>query len=160
MKGYFNQYEASHHLVVMTAMLSVKAFLDGNCITDNEREALKKVMEGVDTFSKSVFNRLGDGYVRSLKNKASMNTLRIVSKDVHHKNNADMADFIDSDFLRQLLRDSDIDCCNCTKTDCLKCKIYKVKSYLHYDGVNDNTGLCPFRLNKIEAKQIEFGDDL
>ena len=93
MKNYFNQYEASNHLIIMTAMLSVKNFIDGDCITEEERKMLKKVLKLVDEFSASVFERLGDGYKRSLVNKGKLNTIKIVSRNIHHRNNADMEDF-------------------------------------------------------------------
>ncbi len=160
MKNYFNQYEASNHLVIMTAMMSVKNLIDGNCITDEERKILKKVMKLVSDFSESVFERLGDGYKRSLRNKASLNTIKIVSRNVHHKNNVDMEDFIDGDTLREIINQTaDIDCSNCERKDCKDCGIYKIKSYLHYDGISDNTEFCPFRK---ESKDYSFNflDDI
>ena len=74
MKNYFNQYEASNHLILMSAMITTKNFIDGDCITDEERKMLKKVLKLVDEFSASVFERLGDGYKRSLINKCKLNT--------------------------------------------------------------------------------------
>ena len=79
MKNYFNQYEASNHLILMSAMITTKNFIDGDCITDEERKTLKKVLKLVDEFSASVFERLGDGYKRSLINKCKLNTIRVVS---------------------------------------------------------------------------------
>ena len=58
MKNYFNQYEASNHLILMSAMITTKNFIDGDCITDEERKMLKKVLKLVDEFSASVFERL------------------------------------------------------------------------------------------------------
>lgn len=158
MKNYFNQYEASNHLILMTAMLPTKNFIDGDCITEEERKMLKKVLKLVDEFSASVFERLGDGYKRSIINKGKLNTLRLVSRDVHHKNNVDMADFIEADILRGLLEDKEIDCSMCTRTDCKQCGIYKIKSYLHYKGESDNTELCPFRKAELDLPQIDLED--
>ena len=161
MKNYFNQYEASNHLIMMTAMLSVQNFIDGDCITDEERKMLKKVMKGVSDFSESVFARLGDGYKRSLKNKASLNTLRVVSRDVHHRNNADMANFIDNETLTDMIDlSASIECETCRKseTECLKCGWYKVKSYLHHKGENRDDGLCPFRKEQSDLPRFEFED--
>ena len=161
MKNYFNQYEASNHLIMMTAMLSVKNFIDGDCITEEERKMLKKTMKLVSDFSESVFERLGDGYKRSLKNKASLNTLRVVSRNVHHQNNVDMADFIDNETLYDMIDlSASIDCegCNKTETECLKCGWYKVKSYLHHKGENKNDGLCPFRKEQTSLPEINFED--
>jgi Fe-S-cluster containining protein len=159
MKNYFNQYEASNHLILMTAMLPTKNFIDGDCITEEERKMLKKVMKLVSDFSESVFERLGDGYKRSLINKAERNTIRIVSKNVHHINNTDMEDFIDSETLHEIIDQSaDLDCAGCNRTDCKNCGIYKIKSYLHYDGISDNTDLCPFRKEELDLPQIDFED--
>jgi hypothetical protein len=159
MKNYFNQYEASNHLILMTAMIPTKNFIDGNCITDEERKMLKKVKKLVGDFTESVFERLGDGYRRSLINKADRNTLRLVSKNIHHRNNTDMEDFIDNETLRAIIdQTADIDCCGCDKTNCKQCGIYKIKSYLHYDGISDNTDLCPFRKAELDLPQFEFED--
>ena len=161
MKNYFNQYEQANHLILMTAMIANKNLIDGDCITDNEREMLNKVMELVSEFSESVFERLGDGYQRSIKNKANRNTLKLVSRDVHHKNNVDMEDFIDNETLLDMIELScGVDCEGCEKTekDCLKCGWYKIKSYLHHEGKNDDTNLCPFRKEKTEFCEINFED--
>ena len=161
MKNYFNQYEASNHLIIMTAMLSVKNFIDSDSITDEERKLLKKVIKGVSDFSEKVFERLGDGYKRSLKNKSTLNTLRVVSKNVHHQNNADMEDFIDSETLFNMIDlSASLECssCNRTEKECLTCGWYKVKSYLHHEGNTEDNGLCPFRKEQIEVPNIEFED--
>lgn len=159
MKNYFNQYEASNHLILMTAMVSVQNLIDGECITDEEREMLKKTINLVSDFSESVFERLGDGYKRSLRNKASLNTIKVVSRNVHHVNNADMEDFIDNETLTEIIdQTADIDCSGCKRTDCKQCGIYKIKSYLHYDGISDNTDLCPFRKAELDLPQIDLED--
>ena len=159
MKNYFNQYEASNRLIIMTAMLSVKNLIDGDCITEEERKMLKKTMKLVDEFSASVFERLGDGYKRSLVNKGKLNTLRVVSRNVHHQNNADMEDFIDNETLTEIIdQTADLDCCGCDRTDCKQCGIYKIKSYLHYKGESDNTNLCPFRKEELDLPQIDLED--
>lgn len=159
MKNYFNQYEASNHLIIMTAMLSVKNLIDGDCITEEERKMLKKTMKLVDEFSASVFERLGDGYKRSIINKGKLNTLRVVSRNVHHINNADMEDFIDNETLHEIIdQTADLDCVGCEKTNCKQCGIYKIKSYLHYDGISDNTELCPFRKAELDLPQIDLED--
>ena len=159
MKNYFNQYEASNHLILMTAMVSVQNLIDGECITEEERKMLKKTMKLVSDFSESVFERLGDGYKRSLRNKASLNTIKIVSRNCHHRNNADMEDFIDNETLTDIINQTaDIDCAGCKRTDCKQCGIYKIKSYLHYKGESDNTELCPFRKEELDLAQIDLED--
>lgn len=159
MKNYFNQYEASNHLILMTAMIPTKNFIDGDCITEEERKMLKKVLKLVDEFTASVFERLGDGYKRSIINKGKLNTLRVVSRNVHHQNNADMEDFIDNETLTEIIdQTADLDCSGCKRTDCKQCGIYKIKSYLHYDGISDNTDLCPFRKAELDLPQIDLED--
>lgn len=161
MKNYFNQYEASNHLIMMSAMVAVKNFIDNDSITDKERKMLKKVLSLVDDFSVSVFERLGDGYKRSLINKGKLNTLRVVSRNVHHVNNADMEDFIDNETLFNMIDlSASIECSSCNKTEkeCLNCGWYKVKSYLHHEGNTEDNGLCPFRKEQIEVPNIEFED--
>lgn len=159
MKNYFNQYEASNHLILMTAMVSNQNLIEGDSITEAERKMLKKAMKLISDFSESVFERLGDGYKRSLKNKASLNTIRIVSRNVHHKNNADMEDFIDNETLREIIdQTADIDCSGCNKKNCKACGIYKIKSYLHYDGISVDTELCPFR-KENQDYSFDFLDD-
>lgn len=160
MKNYFNQYESANHLIIMTAMLPLKNLVDGDSITDKERKMLNKVLNLVDEFSASVFERLGDGYKRSIINKTKLNTLRVVSRNVHHINlNADMEDFIDNETLTEIIdQTADLDCAGCKRTDCKNCGIYKIKSYLHYDGISDNTELCPFRKAELEMPDIDFED--
>ena len=159
MKNYFNQYEASNHLIIMTAMLSVQNLLDGQCLTENEKKTLKKVIKLVNDFSESVYARLGQSYVRSLKHKAELNTLKLVSRNVHHVNNSDMEDFIDSETLVEMIElSAGVECVGCKKTEkeCLTCGWYKVKSYLHHKGSNEDNGLCPFIKEKIEIPEINF----
>jgi hypothetical protein len=161
MKNYFNNYEASNHLILMTAMLTVENFIEGNCITNEEKKLLKKAIKSVSDFSESVYARLGDGYKRSLKNKALLNTLKLVSRNVHHINNTDMEDFIDSETLLDMIElSAGLDCegCNKTESECLRCGWYKVKSYLHHKGENKNDGLCPFRKEQNEFAEINFED--
>ena len=161
MKNYFNNYEASNHLILMTAMVTVENFIEGNCITNEEKKLLKKAMKSVSDFSESVYTRLGDGYKRSLKNKALLNTLKLVSRNIHHVNNADMEDFIDSETLLDMIDLScGVDCegCNKTEKDCLTCGWYKVKSYLHHEGSNEDNGLCPFRKEQTSLPEINFED--
>lgn len=161
MKNYFNQYEASNHLILMTAMIPTKNFIDGDCITEEERKRLKKVLKLVDEFSASVFERLGDGYKRSLINKGKLNSLKLVSRDVHYKSNTEMADFIDSETLCDMIDlSASLECetCNKTEIECLKCGWYKVKSYLHHKGENRDDGLCPFRKEQADLPQFDFYD--
>lgn len=163
MKNYFNQYEASNHLILMSAMIPTKNFIEGDCITEKERKMLKKAMQLVGDFSDSVFERLGEGYKKSLINKGKSNTLKLVSRNIHHKVNIDMEDCIDNETLFDMIDLSaslDCECCKKTDKECLKCGWYKVKSYLHYKGDCKDDGLCPFRKEQEEIEFVDFGDDL
>lgn len=157
MKNYFNSAEASHHLIIMTAMVSVDNFIKGNSVCEEEKKLLKKAIKSINEFSESIYARLGDGYKRSLKNKATLNTLKLVSRNVHHVNNADMEDFIDGETLHEIIdQTADLDCSGCLRNDCKNCGIYKIKSYLHYDGKSDDTDLCPFRKEELKFDNINF----
>lgn len=156
MKNYFNQHDASNHLILMVSQAVTNNLIDANCVTEEERKILKKISKLVNDFNDSVFERLGDGYRRSLRNKADLNTIRVVSRNVHHQNNIDMEDFIDSETLRDLVsQGTDLDCSGCEKTDCKRCAIYKIKSYLQYEGISDETDLCPYR-KELEFKEFNF----
>lgn len=157
MKGYFNTTEQTNHLIFMSAIIQAKSLLDSNGPTEEEKKFLKKTVEYGDKFSQSVFNRLGEGYKRSLYNKSQCNTLRLVSKGAIQNNTAQMEDYIEKEFLCELLNlSADIDCEDCKRTDCKKCGIYKIKSYLNYDGKSEENDLCPFRKEKAEYKDIDF----
>lgn len=159
MKNYFNQYEASNHLILMCCMIATNNFLEGNAITPQEKKLLKKASDLINDFSASVFSRLGEGYRKSLINKATLNTVRVVAKNVSHQLNKDMEDTIDHETLKEIIADTkDLNCLNCTRTDCQQCGIYKIKSYLHFTGINDDTDLCPFRQENKEVLEFDFGD--
>ena len=108
MKNYFNEKEKSMHLILLLASEISKQFIDLNSPTNAEIDALNGVIKSIDLFTESVFNRLGDGYKRTLKNKASMNTLRLVSRNstIH---TCQMEDTIDADILREIIDKYDID---------------------------------------------------
>ena len=152
MKNYFNEKEKSMHLILLLASEISKQFIDLNSPTNAEIDALNGVIKSIDLFTESVFNRLGDGYKRTLKNKASMNTLRLVSRNstIH---TCQMEDTIDADILREIIDKYDIDCENCTDENCTKCTMYKIKSYLGIDGKKEDHNLCPFRK---EEKKYDF----
>lgn len=68
-----------------------------------------------------------------------------------------MEDYIDREYLVELLNlSSDIDCEGCKNTNCKNCNIYKIKSYLNYDGKSEDNDLCPFRKEKTEYDDIDL----
>ena len=151
MKNYFNTTEQGYHLILISAMVQAQRLEESSAPTEEEKKYLRKILEYTNKLSESIFERLGDGYMRSLKNKAQLNELKLMSKGVLSSNNAKMEDFIDKDILCSILEQiSDIECCGCERTDCKKCEIYKVKSYLNYGGESENNDLCPFRKEKIK----------
>lgn len=161
MRNYFNQHELSHHLIIMTAMVSVKDLMEGSATTLEEKKSLKKVLKLISDFSESVYARLGEGYKRSLKNKATLNTLKLVSRNnfTPRNDSSKMEDVIERDYLCELLDlSAEIECAGCERIDCKNCGIYKIKSYLHYEGKSDDTDLCPFRQEKLEIKDLDFED--
>lgn len=157
MKGYFNTTEQSQHLIMLSAMVIAQELIEGNALSDKEKRLLKKATENINTFSESVFERIGESYRRSLKNKANLNTLRLVAKGTTPTKSSQMEDFIDREYLVELLNlSSDIDCEGCERTDCKNCNIYKIKSYLNYDGKSEDNDLCPFRKEKAEYDNMDF----
>ena len=151
MRNYFNTTEQSHHLIIMTAMVSVQELIASSAPTDDEKKLLKKAMKLISDFSESVYARIGESYKKSLKNKASLNTLRLVARGTTLTKSSQMEDFIDREYLVKLLNlTSDIDCEGCERTDCKNCNIYKIKSYLNYDGKHEENDLCPFRKDKAQ----------
>lgn len=157
MKGYFNTAEQSQHLIMLSTLVIAQEMIDGNAISDREKKLLKKAVENITAFSDSVFERLGESYKRSLRNKANLNTLRLVAKGTTPMQSSQMADFIDREYLIELLNlSSDIDCEGCDRTDCTNCNIYKIKSYLNYDGKSEENDLCPFRKENVGLADIEF----
>ena len=158
MKNYFNTTEQSHHLIIMTAMVSVKELIDGSAPTDEEKKILNKALKCISDFSESVYARLGESYKKSLKNKAKLNTLRLVARGTSSIKSSQMEDFIDREYLIDLLDlYSDIDCSGCERIDCKDCNIYKIKTYLNYDGKREDNDLCPFRKEKSEYN-FDFDD--
>ena len=159
MKNYFNKEESSNHLILMSAMISCQNLIESSAPTTDEIKLLKKAMKCVSDFSESVYNRMGEGYKKSLKNKAMLNTLRLVARNTS-ATNTKMEDVVDIEILRDLIsQNSDIDCQLCNRLDCKSCIIYKIKSYLHIEGKNLDNSLCPFRLEKIDNSFDFFGDE-
>lgn len=147
MKNYLNKEEQSNHLILMSAVVCVNNLLNGNAVTEKEKTYLKAIKKNVEVFSQSVFNRLGDGYKRSIENKARLNTLRLVSRNSPLINKSNMEDTIDTDVLKSIIEETDMACNGCTDTDCKACSLYQIKTYLNYDGKSENNDLCPFRKN-------------
>ena len=160
MKNYFNATEQSHHLIIMTAMVSVNDLIQSSAPTDEEKKMLVQAKNLISKFSESVYSRIGEGYKQSLKNKASLNKIKLVSRNnvTSHNDSSKMEDVIDKGYVCQLLDlSSDIDCQGCERTDCKNCEIYKFKTYLNYDGKSEDNDLCPFRIAKKEYN-FEFDD--
>ena len=162
MRNYFNTPEQSHHLIIMTAMVSVNALIESSAPTDEEKKMLKKAKKLISDFSESVFERLGESHRKSLKNKASLNTLRLVARNTSFTKSSQMEDFIDREYLVKWLdMVADLDCEGRERTDCKNCNIYKMKDYLNYNGKSEDNDLCPFRKEKVGIDNMNFDfDDL
>ena len=162
MRNYFNTPEQSHHLIIMTAMVSVNALIESSAPTEEEKKMLKKAKKLISDFSESVFARLGESHRKSLKNKASLNTLRLIARGTSFTKSSQMEDFIDREYLVKWLdMVSDLDCEGCERTDCKNCNIYKMKDYLNYNGKCEDNDLCPFRKEKVGIDNMNFDfDDL
>lgn len=161
MRNYFNTAEQSYHLILMSAMVQAKRLLDSSAPTEEEKKYLKQILAFTNKLSESIFGRLGDGYMRSIKNKAQLNELKLMSKGTTLAQNAKMEDFIDRDILCSVLDlVGDLDCENCNNTDCKKCEIYKIKSYLNYNGKAENNDLCPYRIESENKNEFDYLDEL
>lgn len=94
MKGYFNKEDQSRHLIMLSALVIAKELIDGNAISKEEKKLLEKAVKNIDEFSESVFGRLGESYKRSIRNKASLNTLRLVARGTTPTKSSQMEDYI------------------------------------------------------------------
>lgn len=156
MKGYFNKEEQCNHLIAMSAMIAVQNLINSNAVSELEKRELNKILKAIDNFSNSVYNRLGESYRRQLVNKARLNTLRLTSRFTTEQSK--MEDKLDNDMLCELVDMTSLECVNCQKTsECVNCQIYKMKTYLNYEGSNYDNDLCPFS-KKEDFISIDFGE--
>jgi len=156
MKGYFNNAEKVHQLLITMARTEAEDLIKSNCCTIEEIKCLKKVIEYVSKFNNLVFERLGSGYAKSLVNLSRDNTIKLCSRD--NKAKYDMSTTLDDTELHKLVDElGDIECGGCTMTNQLNCPMYKMKSHFGYQGINDDTNLCPFRQ---EIKKYDLDLDL
>jgi hypothetical protein len=151
MRNYLNSEEQCEHLILMSAMIPVKTFLESNGTTDKEKAILKKVLKYVGEFSDSVFERLGEAYKRSITNKGKMNKLRLVSRYSPSKNELNFEDKLDNDMLCEIIEFCSLNCINCKSEKPKDCQIYKMKTYLNYNGQAEDNDLCPFRKEDISC---------
>lgn len=79
------------------------------------------------------------------------------AKDFGIAQNRSRCFMVSIEYLVELLNlSSDIDCEGCKNTNCKNCNIYKIKSYLNYDGKSEDNDLCPFRKEKTEYADMDF----
>lgn len=152
--NYMNSEKQIQQIIITLCGSTAGLLLEDEYIPENEKEHLRKIIEYVDKFNNSVFERLGSSYKKSIINKTHDNTVRIVSRYSHTESN--MQDNIDEKELRDIIdSNTDIDCCGCDRTDCKNCNIYNIKSRLGYNGISDKTDLCPFRKPEMEFKDFD-----
>ena len=154
MKNYFNKENQANHLLTMAALLGIQNLIKSDAPTAQEIAILKRAEKAIKEFTQSVVNRLGESYRRQLNNKLTLNTFRLVPRCITQKKEDQIADTVDSAVLIEMITLAEpFYCANCTKTDCTECKIYGIKTFLNYDGIVDDTDLCPFR---TEEKEFNF----
>lgn len=154
MKNYLNTQEQIQHLVLMLAMTIADELKDGSGITTEEREMLIGIVAKIKEFNDSVFDRMGNSYARSISNKARDNTLTLRSRPIGKTTTPEISDVLDNDILQAIIDTSaDMECENCKRTDCKNCTIYKIKTYLRYEGKSEDNDFCPFRK---EEKEYDF----
>lgn len=152
MRNYFNKEEQCNHFIIILCSTIMDNFINGNGATSKEKQLLSQAKKKIEEFSSTVFERLGQGYVKSIKNKARDNTICVEPRTLDGKSPIKpMADTLDHEEIVKLLDlCSDYECMGCDRTDCINCDIYKMKSHLNYDGKSEDNDLCPFRKEKKE----------
>lgn len=154
MKNYFNREEQAKHLMILVGKTQAEDLVERGAVTAREAILIKRICKLVDEFNESVFERLGTGYAKTLSNKAKENTFILAPRNTKVK--GDMLETLDDDILRDIVDTNfNLECINCKRTDCLNCGTYKIKSYLGYKGISDDTDLCPFR-KKEENIDFDF----
>lgn len=156
MKNYLNREEQARHLVLTMAMVQAQDLLKSDGVTADEKKILRQVVDKVEKFNQSVIGRLGKGYATTLANKAKDNTFVMTPRGGSNKGN--LKEEIDESILRDIVDDNfNLTCINCKREDCTACGIYRIKSYLNYDGESENNNLCPFR-RVDEMLEYNFDD--
>ena len=158
MKNYFNKEEQCNHFIIIVATVMLDNLINGQGATIKEKQLLNSAKKSIHEFTKSVFNRLGEGYKRSIMNKAKDNTICVTAKTLSSKSPAKpIEDKLDHDEIVDLLNlCSSLNCQGCERTDCIDCLIYKMKTHLNYDGKSENNDLCPFREEKKILVDYDF----
>ena len=150
MKNYLNKEEQCNHFIIILCSTIMDNLINGNGVSTKEKQLLSQAKKKIEEFSSSVFERLGQGYVKSMKNKARDNTICVTERTLSGKSPVKpMADTLDHEEIVELLDlCSDYECIGCERTDCISCQIYRMKSHLNYDGKSEDNDLCPFRKEK------------
>lgn len=157
MRNYLNSTEQSTHLVVIASTTAIKDLIDSNGVTDEEKAMLRTAYNKLMACTSSIFGRLGEGYKRSIENKARLNRITLISRNfATARKETAMEDILDTSEVRELLKQCSLECSGCTRTDLKNCPIYQMNCYLNTDGKSEDNDLCPFRQAEIKLEEIEF----
>ena len=158
MKNYFNKEEQCNHFIAIVSTVMLDNLINGQGATAKEKQMLKTAKTYINNFTQSVFQRLGEGYRRSIMNKAKDNTICVTAKNLSGKSPIrPTEDKLDHEEIVELLNlCSSLNCQGCERTDCLNCQIYKMKTHLNYDGKSEDNDLCPFREEIKVLEEIDF----
>ena len=143
MKNYFNSNERTKHIILLGMQTIAEEFAESNAITPEERKALLKVNEWLKKFNHSVCDRLGDVYMRKIRNTMSVNSLGLYGKYSAQKDCISNCAAEDVSKMADELQS--LKCWECTRTNHKDCGVYACLVAVDKDG-NDKEDGCPFRV--------------
>lgn len=142
MKNYFNANERSRHIVVMSMAGIAEEFLNSNALTDEERRSIELSVKHIKNFNKSVFNRFGEAYKRSVLGTIDINKVVLVSKAV---STADALSYSQAEDLIPMLKDLQLlNCLDCEKGEYKNCAMYGMMVSCGCEASCENG--CPFKM--------------
>ena len=121
---------------------TIKRLLEGNAVTDEEREELEICQENIINFTKLVFERLGEPYKKKIVNTKAMNELGLYCKYGRPKDCISYCASEDVYAMGKLLRDWQ--CCDCEKTNHKDCGIYAMLCAVDSE-INEKEDGCPYK---------------
>lgn len=143
MKNFFNAEEKAKHIVIMGTQNAAEKLSGSKAITPGEKMALRKIVEWIDKFNDSVFERYGDPYKRKILNTMKINKIDLVSK--YGKERECISECASED-LEPAIKDLQMwKCCDCERTcNFQDCAVYAISVACDMEG-NEKDGGCPFK---------------
>lgn len=166
MKNYLNNDEKNKHLILIMAMTTAQDLLNCSGPTEEEKELLQTAANAISEFNKSVFDRIGDSYKRSIINRSRDNEIDIKTKKIYTPNRTeeDYTEYIDHEELVDIINScSEFECVGCKREDCKNCALYRININIGTKGQAEDNNLCPFRRDELTVNNcddLEWGEDL